>query len=136
MEQHQLECEKKYNFIEAELARQRVEQLKKIKVKKDYKIAKTQQVKQKDELLDDQKEEIAKCNNEFDDKDAELLKSFDELKKELVLKHANQIEDLKIEIEKKMEKKDPKNGNISNELAEAKRVLEYFAKNKEYKSIL
>lgn len=49
MEQHQLDCEESGNFIEAELARQRVLQLKKIKEKKDYKNVKVKQIHQKNE---------------------------------------------------------------------------------------
>ena len=66
MEEHQLDCEKTGNFIEAELARQRVIQLRKIKEKKDFKNAKARQQKETQDLVNKQKEEIKEFNNKMD----------------------------------------------------------------------
>lgn len=126
MEQHQLECEQAGNFIEAELARQRVAQLQKIKMKKDYKIAKNNQIKEKDELASKQKEEIAKFNNDLDVKYAELMQKFEKMKRELRQKQNTEMQEFIANMEN-----NPPEAKPSNELVEAKKLLAYFAKIKE-----
>ena len=127
MEEHQLDCEQSGNFIEAELARQRVIQLKKIKEKKDYKNARIRQTKEKDELLSKQRDELKEFNKKMDYQYAELMSKFDQMKKDLEIKHEGELQDF---IEN-FENNYPTEPKISNELANAKKRLEYYVKQKE-----
>lgn len=127
MEEHQLDCEQSGNFIEAELARQRVIQLKKIKEKKDYKNARIRQTKEKDELLSKQRDELKEFNKKMDYQYAELMSKFDQMKKDLEIKHEGELQDF---IEN-FENNYPTEPKISNELANAKKQLEYYVKQKE-----
>ena len=127
MEEHQLDCEQSGNFIEAELARQRVIQLKKIKEKKDYKNARIRQTKEKDELLSKQRDELKEFNKKMDYQYAELMSKFDQMKKDLEIKHEGVLQDF---IEN-FENNYPTEPKISNELANAKKQLEYYVKQKE-----
>ena len=131
MEEHQLDCEQSGNFIEAELARQRVIQLKKIKEKKDYKNARIRQTKEKDDLLSKQREELKEFNKKMDYQYAELMSKFEQMKKELEMKHEGELQDF---IEN-FENNYPTEPKISNELANARKQLEYYVKQKEYISI-
>ena len=131
MEEHQLDCEQSGNFIEAELARQRVIQLKKIKEKKDYKNARIRQTKEKDDLLSKQREELKEFNKKMDYQYAELMSKFDQMKKDLEMKHEGELQDF---IEN-FENNYPTEPKISNELANARKQLEYYVKQKEYISI-
>ncbi len=127
MEEHQLDCEQSGNFIEAELARQRVIQLKKIKEKKDYKNARIRQTKEKDELLSKQRDELKEFNKKMDYQYAELMSKFDQMKKDLEIKHEGELQDF---IEN-FENNYPTEPKISNELANARKQLEYYVKQKE-----
>ena len=127
MEEHQLDCEQSGNFIEAELARQRVIQLKKIKEKEDYKDARRRQTKEKDELLSKQRDELKEFNKKMDYQYAELMSKFDQMKKDLEIKHEGELQDF---IEN-FENNYPTEPKISNELANAKKQLEYYVKQKE-----
>ena len=127
MEEHQLNCEQSGNFIEAELASQRVIQLKKIKEKKDYKNARIRQTKEKDELLSKQRDELKEFNKKMDYQYAELMSKFDQMKKDLEIKHEGELQDF---IEN-FENNYPTEPKISNELANAKKQLEYYVKQKE-----
>lgn len=127
MEEHQLDCEQSGNFIEAELARQRVIQLKKIKEKKDYKNARIRQTKEKDELLSKQRDELKEFNKKMDYQYAELMSKFDQMKKDLEMKHEGELQDF---IEN-FENNYPTEPKISNELANARKQLEYYVKQKE-----
>ena len=127
MEEHQLDCEQSGNFIEAELARQRVIQLKKIKEKKDYKNARMRQTKEKDELLSKQRDELKEFNKKMDYQYAELMSKFDQMKKDLEIKHEGELQDF---IEN-FENNYPTEPKISNELANARKQLEYYVKQKE-----
>ena len=127
MEEHQLDCEQSGNFIEAELARQRVIQLKKIKEKKDYKNARIRQTKEKDELLSKQRDALKEFNKKMDYQYAELMSKFDQMKKDLEIKHEGELQDF---IEN-FENNYPTEPKISNELANARKQLEYYVKQKE-----
>ena len=127
MEEHQLDCEQSGNFIEAELARQRVIQLKKIKEKKDYKNARIRQTKEKDELLSKQRDELKEFNKKMDYQYAELMSKFDQMKKDLEINHEGELQDF---IEN-FENNYPTEPKISNELANARKQLEYYVKQKE-----
>ena len=127
MEEHQLDCEQSWNFIEAELARQRVIQLKKIKEKKDYKNARIRQTKEKDELLSKQRDALKEFNKKMDYQYAELMSKFDQMKKDLEIKHEGELQDF---IEN-FENNYPTEPKISNELANARKQLEYYVKQKE-----
>lgn len=127
MVEHQLECERNSNFIEAELARQRVNQLEAIKVKKEYKTAKNSQNMEKYNLLLKQRTEIENFNDEQDKELAKLMISFENQKKLQNEEHNKQLKKLIEEQEKK------KNNmfKFSNDVLEARKVLEYFVKKKE-----
>lgn len=119
-----MECEESGNFIEAELARQRVGQLTKIKMKRDYKDAKYCQEREKDELALSQREEIFNFTSKLDMEQAELMKKFDDMKKELRNKQNAELQ----EFCQNLENNYPTEGKPSNDLIEAKKHLEYFAK--------
>lgn len=127
MEEHQLECEQSGNFIEAELARQRVLQLMKIKEKKDYKNAKKRQAKEKEDLSSKQNAELKEFNKKLDLQYAELMSKFEQMKNELNIKHENELH----EFIENFENNYPTEPKISNELANAKKQLEYYVKQKE-----
>ena len=128
MEQHQLDCEESGNFIEAELARQRVLQLKKIKEKKDYKNVKVKQIHQKNKLLGKQQEEVQEFNQKMDYQYAELMSKFDQMKKDLQAKHENELQEFIEDFENNY----PTEPKISNDLLNARKQLEYYVKQKEY----
>ena len=128
MEQHQLDCEESGNFIEAELARQRVLQLKKIKEKKDYKNVKVKQIHQKNKLLGKQQEEVQEFNQKMDYQYAELMSKFDQMKKDLQAKHENELQEFIEDFENNY----PTEPKISNDLINARKQLEYYVKQKEY----
>ena len=128
MEQHQLDCEASGNFIEAELARQRVLQLKKIKEKKDYKNVKVKQIHQKNKLLGKQQEEVQEFNQKMDYKYTELMSKFDQMKKDLQAKHENELQEFIEDFENNY----PTQTKIQNELLNERKQLEYYVKKKEY----
>ena len=128
MEQHQLDCEESGNLIEAELARQRVLQLKKIKEKKDYKNVKVKQIHQKNKLLGKQQEEVQEFNQKMDYQYAELMSKFDQMKKDLQAKHENELQEFIEDFENNY----PTEPKISNDLLNARKQLEYYVKQKEY----
>ena len=73
MKEHQMNCVKVGNFIEAELAKQRVIQLKKIQEKKNYNEAKKKQTEDKLKFNKQREKKLSKYNIQFEDKYAEEI---------------------------------------------------------------
>lgn len=85
MQEHQLNCVKIGNFIEAELAKQRVIQLKKIQEKKQYTEAKKRQHVDKknfNKLKEKEIKEYKKEENGDNDKEEKEEKEYKKMKKE------------------------------------------------------
>ena len=128
MKEHQQNCVKAGNFIEAELAKQRVIQLQKIKEKKEYnKAIKRQSVDRKN--FNGQKEkELKDFKKEFDNKYAEEITKLEEMLDALKKKHEEELNEYFTNFEKNY----PKEMKPSNELIEKQRQLEYYIKTEEY----
>ena len=101
--------------------------IKKIREKNDYQNARIRQTKEKDELLSKQRDELKEFNKKMDYQYAELMSKFDQMKKDLEIKHEGELQDF---IEN-FENNYPTEPKISNELANAKKQLEYYVKQKE-----
>ncbi len=83
MREHQMDCVKNGNFIEAELAKQRVIQLKKIQDKKTFVEAKRKQKIVKKKFEENKQQEIKEKKKELDDKYAEEITKLEDLLSEL-----------------------------------------------------
>ena len=116
MREHQMDCVKNGNFIEAELAKQRVIQLKKIQDKKTFVEAKRKQ-----------KQEIKEKKKELDDKYAEEITKLEDLLSELKKRQEKELKDYFVEFEKNY----PTEIKPSNELVEKQRQLDYYIKTEE-----
>ena len=114
MREHQMDCVKNGNFIEAELAKQRVIQLKKIQDKKTFVEAK-------------RKQKIVKKKFEENDKYAEEITKLEDLLSELKKKQEKELKDYFVEFEKNY----PTEIKPSNELVEKQRQLDYYIKTEE-----
>ena len=124
MKEHQMNCVKAGNFIEAELAKQRVIQLKKIKEKKEYNEAlKRQSIDRKkfDGLKD---KELKQFKKEFNDKYAEEITKLEDLLDALKKKQEEELSEYFTNFEKNY----PKEMKPSNELVEMQKQLEYYIK--------
>ena len=81
MQEHQMNCVKVGNFIEAELAKQRVIQLKKIQEKKQYEEAKKRQTVDTKNFNSLREKELKEFNNEFDNRYAEEITKLEDMMK-------------------------------------------------------
>ena len=127
MKEHQINCAKSGNFIEAELAKQRIIQLTKKQDKKRYiKIIKRQSVDRnyfiglKDQKLKEFKKEI---NNKFAEEIIKYKEMLDSLKK----KHKDELN----EYFTNFIKNNPKELKPSIALIERQKKLEYYIKKEE-----
>ena len=127
MQEHQLNCVKIGNFIEAELAKQRVIQLKKIQEKKQYTEAKKRQHVDKKNFNKLKEKEIKEYKKEFDNKQVEEITKLDNLLSDLKKKHEKEL----TEYFSILEKNFTKEIKPSNELIEKQRQLEYYIKTEE-----
>ena len=127
MQEHQKNCVKIGNFIEAELAKQRVIQLKKIQEKKDYSEAKKRQNKDKINFNKLKDKEIKEFKKEFDNRYVEEMTKLDNLLVELRQKHEKELTEYFAFFEKNF----PKEIKPSNQLIEKQRQLEYYIKTEE-----
>jgi hypothetical protein len=124
MKEHQMNCVKVGNFIEAELAKQRVIQLKKIQEKKNYNEAKKKQTEDKLKFNKQREKELSEYNIQFEDKYAEEITKLNELLNELKKKHESELNQYFTNFEKNY----PKEMKPSNELLEKQKQLEYYIK--------
>ena len=127
MKEHQMNCVKVGNFIEAELAKQRVVQLKKIKEKKQYKEARRRQSVDKKNFNNLKEKELKEYKKEFDNKYIEEMTKLDNMLNELKQKHEEELK----EYFSNFEKNYPKEIKPSNELLKKQNQLEYYIKKEE-----
>ena len=92
MQEHQMNCVKARNFIEAELAKQRVIQLRKIKEKKQFKDATKRQGKETQDLKNTKIKELKAFNASFDIKYGEEMSKLEDMLMELKI---NKIKNFK-----------------------------------------
>ena len=127
MHEHQMNCVKNGNFIEAELARQRVIQLKKIQDKKELTEAKKRQKIDKKIFLNDKQKSIKEIKKELDNKYAEEMTHLEDMLTELKNRQEKELKEYFIEFEKNY----PTDIKPSNELLEKQRQLDYYIKTEE-----
>ena len=127
MREHQMDCVKNGNFIEAELAKQRVIQLKKIQDKKTFVEAKRKQKIVKKKFEENKQQEIKEKKKELDDKYAEEITKLEDLLSELKKRQEKELKDYFVEFEKNY----PTEIKPSNELVEKQRQLDYYIKTEE-----
>ena len=127
MREHQMNCVKAGNFIEAELAKQRVIQLKKIKEKKEYNETKRRQSVDMKNFISLKDKELRQFKKEFNNKYAEEITKLEDLLDELRKKHEQELNEYFTNFEKNY----PKEMKPSNELVEKQKQLEYYIKTEE-----
>ena len=127
MKEHQMNCVKAGNFIEAELAKQRVIQLKKIQEKKDYNSALKRQSVDKKNFNSLKDKELNEYKKQFNNKYAEEISKLEEMLDELIKKHEEELGEYFTNFERNY----PKEIKPSNELIEKQRQLEYYIKTEE-----
>ena len=127
MKEHQMNCVKAGNFIEAELAKQRVIQLKKIQEKKDYNSALKRQSVDKKNFNSLKDKELNEYKKQFNNKYAEEISKLEEMLDELRKKHEEELGEYFTNFERNY----PKEIKPSNELIEKQRQLEYYIKTEE-----
>ena len=127
MKEHQMNCVKAGNFIEAELAKQRVIQLQKIQDKKLFKEAlKKQNIEKKNfNILKDK--EIKEFKKAFKNKYAEEISKLEEMLNSLKKKHEEELNFYFTNFENNI----PKEIKPSNELMEKQRQLDFYIKTEE-----
>lgn len=127
MKEHQINCVKVGNFIEAELAKQRVIQLKKIQEKKQYKEAKKRQSVDKKNFTYLKEKEIEEYKKEFDNKYIEEMTKLGNMLNQLKIKHEQELKEYFTYFENNY----PKEIKPSNELLKKQNQLKYYIKNEE-----
>ena len=127
MREHQLNCVKNGNFIEAELAKQRVIQLKKIQDKKQLTEAKRRQKIDKRKFQENKQQEIKEAKKELNEKYAEEMTKLEDSLSELKKKQEDELKNYFIDFEKNY----PTDIKPSNELIEKQRQLDYYIKSEE-----
>jgi len=128
MREHQLNCVKDGNFIEAELAKQRVIQLKKIQDKKDLIEAKRRQKVDKRKFQENKIQEIKETKKELNEKYAEEMTKLEDSLLELKKKQEDELKNYFIDFEKNY----PTDIKPSNELIEKQKQLDYYIKTEDY----
>ena len=127
MREHQLNCVKDGNFIEAELAKQRVIQLKKIQDKKQLVEAKKRQRIDKKKFVENKEKQMKEAKKELDEKYAEEITKLEDLLSELKKRQEQELRDYFVDFEKNY----PTEVKPSNELFEKQRQLDYYIKTEE-----
>ena len=120
MREHQMNCVKAGNFIEAELAKQRVIQLKKIQDKKLFKEALKRQNFDKVQ----KEKEIKGFRKEFNDKYVEEISKLEDMLNSIKKRHEEELNYYFSNFEKNI----PFEMKPSNELIDKQRQLEYYIK--------
>ena len=127
MKEHQMNCVKAGNFIEAELAKQRVVQLKKIQDKKLFKEALKRQAIDKKNFNGEKTKEIKEFKKDFKNKYAEEISKLEDMLTSLKKKHEEELNFYFTNFEKNI----PNEIKPSNELIEKQRQLEFYIKTEE-----
>jgi len=127
MHEHQMNCVKDGNFIEAELAKQRVIQLKKIQDKKQLIEAKRRQKVDKKKFQENKIKDIKETKKELNEKYAEEMTKLEDSLLELKKKQEDELKNYFIDFEKNY----PTDIKPSNELIEKQKQLDYYVKTEE-----
>ena len=127
MHEHQMNCVKNGNFIEAELARQRVIQLKKIQDKKQLIQTKKRQKVDKKKFISNKQKDIKEVKKELENKYAEEMTKLEDLLTQLKERQEKEMKEYFDEFEKNY----PTTIKMSNELFEKQRQLDYYIKSEE-----
>ena len=130
LEEFMNKSEKEGKFVEAELAKQRIIQLNKVKDKKNLKDAKIRHLQEKEELELSQKEELNQFNMEMDKQFYDLSNKFQEMQKQLEQNHEDELKKFQEDYEAKNSNLNPK---PTSDLIAANKKLDLFVKKKEYK---
>ena len=124
MREHQMNCVKAGNFIEAELAKQRVIQLKKIQDKKLFKEALKRQNFDTKNFKVQKEKEIKGFRKEFNDKYVEEITKLEDMLNSIKKRHEEELNYYFSNFEKNI----PFEMKPSNELIDKQRQLEYYIK--------
>ena len=124
MKEHQMNCVKAGNFIEAELAKQRVIQLKKIQDKKLFKEALKRQNFDTKNFKVQKEKEIKGFRKEFNDKYVEEISKLEDMLNSIKKRHEEELNYYFSNFEKNI----PFEMKPSNELIDKQRQLEYYIK--------
>ena len=124
MKEHQMNCVKAGNFIEAELSKQRVIQLKKIQDKKLFKEALKRQNVDKKKFNGLRDKEIKEYKKEFKNKYSEGISKLEDQLNVLKKKHEEELNFYFVNFENNY----PKEIKPSNELIEKQKQLEFYIK--------
>ena len=127
MQEHQMNCVKAGNFIEAELAKQRVIQLKKIQEKKEYQEAMKRQGIERKNFNGLKDKELKEFKKEFNNKYAEEITKLEDMLDALKKRHEEELNEYFTNFEKNY----PKEMKPSNDLIEKQKQLEYYIKTEE-----
>jgi len=127
MKEHQMNCVKAGNFIEAELAKQRVIQLQKIQEKKEYNEALGRQGIDRKNFNGLKDKELKEFKKEFNNKYAEEITKLEDMLDALKKKHEEELSEYFTNFEKNY----PKELKPSNDLIEKQKQLEYYIKTEE-----
>ena len=128
LEQFLQKSVKEGKFVEAELAKQRIAQLKNVQDKKMVENVKSKQKQEKESLENTQKEELNKFNVEKDKQLYELSSKFQNEQKALEARHEREINDL-ISQFRAVSAGEPL--KPSADLIELNRRLEFYVKQQE-----
>lgn len=123
--------EQEAKFVEAELARQKIIKLQKIKDKKNLIDAKQRHIEEKNKLEEDQKSELDKFNREMDLEFYKLNEKFQEMQTKIEDEHNKKLSELKETYQSKIEKMIFK---PSTELINLNKKLELYVKKKDYQN--
>ena len=124
MREHQMNCVKAGNFIEAELAKQRVIQLKKIQDKKLFKEALKRQNFDSKNFKVQKEKEIKGFRKEFNDKYVKEISKLEDMLNSIKKRHEEELNYYFSNFEKNI----PFEMKPSNELIDKQRQLEYYIK--------
>ena len=127
MKEHKINCVKAGNFIEAELAKQRVNQLKKIQDKKLFKEALKRQNFDKKKFDGIKEKEIKEFKKEFNNKYSEEINKLEEQLNALKKKHEEELNYYFTNFDNNYQKEI----KPSNELIEKQKQLEFYIKTEE-----
>jgi len=128
LEEHQLKCETNGRFVEAEMARQKVVQFKKLEEEKTVLNLKKGHFDQKSKVDSEYKEELDLFNNEWDGKFAELNEKYELTQKQINEKFQKEQEENIMLFEEKY----PKLPKLPNEVLNLQKTLEQAVKQKDY----
>jgi hypothetical protein len=128
LEEHQLKCEQGGRFVEAEMARQKVLQFKKLEEEKKVMELKKFHGEQKSKIDIEYKEELDIFNEDWDQRFAELNEKYENLQGNLNERFQKEAEDCMADFEQKY----PKEPKHPIEILNLQKMLEQAVKQKDY----